>query len=223
MNPTISFQDWCIQHKVYLLLHFYQEGEKPIPPEQIGFSSGKRVRFRCHVCGLSWQRSLNKVTRPPLLQTCPFCEHRKPSPFYSLATEYPELKAEWDTEKNLSTPEDYLPHSKENVYWRCAKNHRWQAKIHDRAKTAEKSRKSGAPVCPYCSGERVSAIYNLTTKYPDIAAEWDYIKNKGQKPEDFPPSQQSKSMVEMFLQPRPSMAGQDFQPHIFGTGLPSMR
>lgn len=94
MKPKMSFRDWCIQNHAYLLLHFYQEGNNPCAPEEIGFSAGKRVRFRCHVCGLSWQRTLNHATRHPVVQTCPFCEHRKPSPFYNLATEYPELKDE---------------------------------------------------------------------------------------------------------------------------------
>ena len=54
MKPKMSFRDWCIQNHAYLLLHFYQEGNNPCAPEEIGFSAGKRVRFRCHVCGLSW-------------------------------------------------------------------------------------------------------------------------------------------------------------------------
>lgn len=116
MKPKMSFRDWCIQNHAYLLLHFYQEGNNPCAPEEIGFSAGKRVRFRCHVCGLSWQRTLNHATRHPVVQTCPFCEHRKPSPFYNLATEYPELKDEWDSEKNPFPPESCLPHSNQNVY-----------------------------------------------------------------------------------------------------------
>ena len=174
------------------MLHFYQEGNNPLPPDKIGFSSGKRVRFRCHVCGLSWRRALNNITNRPLVQTCLFCEHRKPSSFYNLATEYPELKDEWDSERNPFPPESCSPHSKQNVYWRCAKNHRWKAVICDRAETADKARKTGFPVCPYCSGERVSTTYNLAEKYPEIAAEWDYVLNNGQKPEDFPPHSNQK-------------------------------
>lgn len=109
MKPKMSFRDWCIQNHAYLLLHFYQEGNNPCAPEEIGFSAGKRVRFRCHVCGLSWQRTLNHATRHPVVQTCPFCEHRKPSPFYNLATEYPELKDEWDSEKNHSRRKAVCP------------------------------------------------------------------------------------------------------------------
>lgn len=193
MKPKMSFQDWCIQNHTYLLLHFYQEGNNPRTPEEIGFSARECVRFRCHVCGLSWQRTLNHVTRHPAVQTCPFCEHRKPSPFYNMATEYPELKAEWDIEKNPFPPESCLPHSNKTVYWRCTKNHRWKAVICDRAETAGKARQSGAPICPYCSGESVSATYNLAEKYPEIAVEWDYVLNNGQKPEDFLPHSNQKA------------------------------
>ncbi len=38
----------------------------------------------------------------------------------------------------------------------------------------------------------MSATYNLAEKYPEIAAEWDYVSNGGQKPEDFPPGSQKK-------------------------------
>ena len=43
MKPKMSFRDWCIQNHAYLLLHFYQEGNNPCAPEEIGFSAGKRV------------------------------------------------------------------------------------------------------------------------------------------------------------------------------------
>ncbi len=54
-------------------------------------------------------------------------------------------------------------------------------------------------MCPYCSGERVSTTYNLAEKYPEIAVEWDYVLNSGQKPEDFFTAQQPKSLVEMHV------------------------
>lgn len=193
MKPTVTFQDWCVQNQAYLLLRFYQEGNNQIAPEKIGFSSGKQATFRCHICGLSWMRTLNKATRIPVKQACPFCEHQKPSFFYNLATEYPELKAEWDNKRNPSPPEAYLPKSKRSVYWHCIKNHRWAATICDRVKTVEKARRSGRPICPYCSGERVSATYNLITEHPEVAREWDYIKNAGQKPEDFSPHSNYKA------------------------------
>ena len=41
MKPKMSFRDWCIQNHAYLLLHFYQEGNNPCAPEEIGFSAGK--------------------------------------------------------------------------------------------------------------------------------------------------------------------------------------
>lgn len=193
MKPTLTFQDWCVQNRAYLLLRFYQAGNNRIPADKIGFSSGKSVTFRCHVCTLSWARTLNKATRMPVKQACPFCEHQKPSFFYNLATEYPELKAEWDSKRNPSPPEAYLPKSKRSVYWHCIKGHRWEAAICDRVKTVEKARRSGRPICPYCSRERVSATYNLITEYPEVAREWDYIKNAGQKPEDFSPCSSHKA------------------------------
>ena len=220
MKPKMSFRDWCIQNHTYLLLHFYQEGDNPRAPEEIGFSSTEHVRFRCHVCGLSWQRTLNHVTRYPVVQTCPFCEHRKPSPFYNMATKYPELKAEWDIEKNPFPPESCLPHSSKTAYWRCAKNHRWKAVIRDRAKTAEKARQSGAPICPYCAGESVSTTYNLAEKYPEVAAEWGYVLNNGQKPEDFLPHSSHKAWWKCAYNPSHKWSAKISNRTSLGRGCP---
>ena len=220
MNPTMSFQDWCIQQHAYLLLHFYQEGNNPLPPEQIGFSSAKPVQFRCHVCGMSWQRTPNHISTHPLIQTCPFCTHRKPSPFYNLTTEYPELSAEWDSEKNAFPPTICLARSQRNVFWRCAKNHRWRAVIRDRAKSADKARKSGTPVCPYCSGKRASPTYNLATQYPEIAAEWNYTLNHGLKPEDFLPYSQEKIWWRCTYNPSHQWAAKIANRTLLGRGCP---
>lgn len=195
MPPKVSFQSWCIQNDAELLLQFYENGDNAAPPDEIGFSSGKYVQFRCNVCGLSWSKTLNKATRKtglPVVKTCPYCDHRKPSSFYNLAVEYPELALEWDHEKNESAPELKLPNSHEKVFWHCSNNHRWKATIRDRVRTVKKARESGKPICPYCAGEIASTTYNLAVEYPDIAREWDYVQNGDKKPEDFLPHSNEK-------------------------------
>lgn len=134
MKPTMSFQDRRIQNHAYLILRFYHEGENPVPPNEIGFSSRKNVRFRCHLCGLSWQRTLDHIKNHPLVQTCPFCDHRRPGPFYNLATEYPEGSKEWNYIKNKGQKsEDFSPYSNQKVWWICGYDpHQWQARISDR-------------------------------------------------------------------------------------------
>lgn len=187
MKITSTLEFWCRQNNAELLLSHYIEGNNDLPPDQIGFSSSKLVNFRCPVCNLSWTRSLNKATRIPFNQSCPYCSHRKPSSFYNLASEYPDLMSQWDWELNSLAPESCLPTQKDRVYWQCDQGHQWNAVIRDRVKSADTARKSGTPLCPYCSGQKVSPTYNLITEYPDIARRWNYRLNQGLKPEDFSP------------------------------------
>lgn len=89
----------------------------------------------------------------------------------SLASKYPEIAKQWNSEKNLSLkPEMIMPNSNKKVWWKCHKGHEWQAVV--------SSRVSGGNGCPYCSGQKVLTGYNdLGTTNPKIASEWHPIKN----------------------------------------------
>ena len=82
----------------------------------------------------------------------------------------PELAKEWNTKKNGDLkPDDVLPGSHKKVWWKCPKDHEWEAVIRDR--------NAGKP-CPYCSNSKVLQGYNdLVTVHPEIAKEWNYEKN----------------------------------------------
>lgn len=92
----------------------------------------------------------------------------------SLIVSNPELANEWDTEKNgILKPEMFFAGSRQKVWWKCSKGHEWQSDICNRTKG------SG---CPYCSGQRVIiGETDLATTNPELAAEWNYEKNKGLK------------------------------------------
>ena len=184
MKPKETLKDWCLRHNAYLLLHFYEQGNNEEPPEKIGFSAGKKVDWACSVCGVSWTAAPNKVTKYRKLD-CPYCNHRKPAPFYNLETEYPELAAQFDEKANGKLACQYLPTSHSRVQWKCDKNHKWSAVICERVGSAEYARKTNTPLCPYCSGKKASATCNLTTECRELLAEWDYEKNNGRKPEEF--------------------------------------
>lgn len=93
----------------------------------------------------------------------------------------PDLMAEWDWEKNKELglePSVITSGSKKNAWWKCAREHQWQATVH--------SRKDGVQGCPFCSNHRVLAGYNdLVTTHPKIAKEWHTTKNGELKPQDF--------------------------------------
>lgn len=95
----------------------------------------------------------------------------------TLLSEFPELAAQWNYEKNEGlTPEDVAPHSGKKVWWKCKEGHEWQATVNNRA---------NGRGCPYCAGKQVLRGYNdLATKAPDLASEWHPSKNGALTPED---------------------------------------
>lgn len=94
-----------------------------------------------------------------------------------LASQYPDVAAEWDYEKNGDlTPEMVTRGSKRKVWWICSKHGvSWESSIGPRVKGCG---------CKKCRSEKISAKRSvpeagrsLTEALPEIAAEWDYEKN----------------------------------------------
>lgn len=186
-----NFKDWCLENKQLNVLQLYENANNLKASNQIGFSSGQKVWWKCSNCGLSWQQTPNKMNKKKNTG-CPYCNHSRPSYIYNLALLYPELAEEWDYEKNDKLPTDYLPSSSKKVFWKCKYNHRWDSIISDRVESLKKSLLSAKPVCPYCNHERISATYNLVTEFPNIAKQWNYIKNLDLVPMNISPKSQKK-------------------------------
>ena len=106
----------------------------------------------------------------------------------SLATEFHEISAEWDYEKNMPlVPENFAPHANERVFWICSKcGNSWKAAIGDR--TGDD--KNGCPNCAAKRGseKRIQTIINvrgsLASNQPQLLEEWDYKSNKDLLPEE---------------------------------------
>lgn len=80
-----------------------------------------------------------------------------------------ELEKDYIFERN---PEISIITSMETkVWWRCSvnKKHEWQATIRHRLKNH-----SG---CPFCNGKKTLHEESLFALYPEVANQWDYIKN----------------------------------------------
>lgn len=90
----------------------------------------------------------------------------------------PELANEWNYRKNGKLkPENFLPNSNKKVWWKCRKEHEWQAKICSR---------TFGNGCPYCAGRYVvKGETDLSTINPTLAKEWNHDKNGDLKPENF--------------------------------------
>lgn len=94
-----------------------------------------------------------------------------------LKARHPALAEEWDGIKNgRLTPEEVQPGSTKKVWWRCRKGHSWQAAVSSRV---------AGKGCPYCAGRKVMPGFNdLAAAAPELAAQWDYGRNGGLRPED---------------------------------------
>lgn len=81
-----------------------------------------------------------------------------------------ELMKEWDWKKNKNLePKNLTSGSHEKVWWKCKKEHEWEAIVHTRMKGVG---------CPYCAGKKaIKGINDLETLYPNLIEEWDFDQN----------------------------------------------
>ncbi len=88
----------------------------------------------------------------------------------SVLNKYPELIKDWDYSKNKIKPESLTPGSSKIIWWMCEKGHSYSSTLANHIK---------GHGCSYCSNQKALSGYNdLLTKYPEIAKDWDYDKNK---------------------------------------------
>lgn len=104
--------------------------------------------------------------------TCPMCAGRQAIVGETdLFSTNPELKVDWDYDKNIEfDPDTLMANSKKKVWWHCANGHSWEASIQSRA-----IHSTGCPQCNVTNmgKERVP----LSVTHPHLLAEWDYKKN----------------------------------------------
>jgi hypothetical protein len=149
------------------LLREWDYEKNTLDPSQLVIGSNKLAWWRCDK-GHSWECSVAK--RHSDGYGCPYCSgQRVLEGFNDLQSRNPILANEWDYDKNGILPTQITSGSNKIVWWRCEKNHSWQAQI--------RSRNAGKG-CPYCAGRYVLAGFNdLQTLMPELAEEWDYEKN----------------------------------------------
>lgn len=194
----MNLLEWCLQNDAQELLACYLNGGNPLPPEKIGFSSGKVVRWKCPTCGLSWESNPNHMNRRRAgRRVCPYCARERASYFYNVALLYPELAPCWDPAANKLPLDEYAPGSKYKAAWVCEKGHCWTRPICDQV-AAVRRRRKGADVqrislCPYCANQRASVGYNLELMFPELSLEWDYSRNGALVPREVMPYSSQKA------------------------------
>ncbi|MFI8705479.1 zinc-ribbon domain-containing protein [Bacillus sp. NPDC077411] len=145
-------------------------------PEEVYCNSSKRVWWKCKK-GHEWEIPVRNRTKSKT--NCPYCAGKKASADYNLQKFYPLIAAEWDVGKNSNLrPSEFTPSSGKSVWWIGTCGHTYKSQI------ASRIRGQG---CPYCAGKKVLIENSLLIKFPEVANEWDYQKNKAKKPEQFLP------------------------------------
>ena len=154
----------------------YDKNEGKLPTQ---YTKGSETRawFKCDK-GHSWKVRIAERGKG---HKCPYCSNQRVLTGYNdLETTNPELIKEWDYEKNSSiSPKLITSGSMKRVWWLCKKcGYSWKASIGSRAKGTG---------CPVCGAKRTTinrlknnaAKNGLFLKNPNLAIEWDYVKNIG--------------------------------------------
>ena len=140
----------------------------PLTPADVTPHTHRKVWWKCPQ-GHEWQASVHSRAQGT---GCPICTNHIPVVGENtLADRFPQIAQEWDYEKNAPlTPEQVLPGTSRRVWWICPNGHSCRTNIC--------SRTSGGNGCPICAGKAVLTGENdLQTKFPEIAAQWDWEKN----------------------------------------------
>ena len=104
-----------------------------ISPFEIASGTGKKVWWKCNVCGYEWYGSISHRIHG---RGCPYCNHRVVITGQNdLATLKPDLLTEWDYEKNTLKPTEVSLGCGKKAYWKCSVcGHKWAAVIASRTK-----------------------------------------------------------------------------------------
>ena len=107
---------------------------------------------------------------------CPYCScNLVLEGFNDLASEFPQIAAEWSERNYPLRPTMVAAYSNRKVWWKCSKGHEWKAVVYSRMKGAE---------CPVCADRAVLSGYNdLAAIDLNLLDEWDYDMNTDISPE----------------------------------------
>ncbi|KAL3151038.1 hypothetical protein ABBQ38_012907 [Trebouxia sp. C0009 RCD-2024] len=152
-------------------------------PDSVVAHSHQPVGWLCDVCGGKWSVSPNRRVSKTK-SGCPDCANEartKGTKQPTFAECQHSLLAEWDHERNAAQgnyPDKVRLQSHKQIFWLCnrcptGQEHSWSAQPSQRTTR-------GKTGCPYCAGKAACRCNSLQALYPDIAAEWDHVRNKGQ-------------------------------------------
>ena len=148
-----------------------------LKPNKVTAHSDKKVWWLCPTCGEAYYTSI--YSRTSLRTGCPICNNKVVVVgLNDLTTTHPQIAKEWNDKRNGELrPSDIVGGSNKMVWWKCDKEHEWQAQVNSRI------RGRGCPICakvarPISRNKTyLEKNGSLAEVYPKIAAQWHYQKN----------------------------------------------
>ena len=143
-------------------------------------ASGIEVNWKCSN-GHEWKSKIYKQVKS---NKCPYCEDRLLIKGQNdIATVYPNLAKEWDSEANEMKPTEVKASTGTYAFWKCSKGHSWKSNIGNRI--------SGKG-CPYCAGKYpIKGENDLATLFPWVVNEWNFDLNR-KGPDEYLPKSNCK-------------------------------
>ena len=100
-------------------------------PDKIKLHSRKHINWVCHKCPLGHLHTYKAKPNNYAVHNsgCPFCSGKELCECNSLQTLFPQSVEEWDYDRDEGTPADYASSSDVVVWWKSAKQGKWQQEI----------------------------------------------------------------------------------------------
>jgi len=131
------------------ILKFWDFDRNKVDPMTVLPGSNKKYWW-VFDCGHSCQKSPKSIKNG---SKCPYCavgNTQLLEGYNDLATKAPNLVAEWSENNKNLLPSNFLSGSKKKVWWKCQKDHEWQAVIDNRYRRVAS--------CPQCSSKGTSKL-----------------------------------------------------------------
>ena len=170
----VKHQTGCLicsnQHKLLSVVspkifeEFDIENNYGIDPKLLFIGSGKKINWKCKVCGNQWGQNID--IRVNLGTKCKLCSSKE----NLFVNTHPELLKEWDYDKNIGiNPKILLNGSNVKVWWKCKKcGNSFQTDIYNRTTRNSK--------CGKCR-VRTKTMLPFLDIYPKLLKELDNKKN----------------------------------------------
>jgi len=149
--------------------------DSALSPKEVSAGSHKVVYWK-GICGHIWDAPISKRVDG---QGCPICAGKRVQLGENdLFSQFPELKEQWNFEKNSDiNPASLTAGSDLNVWWICEEGHEWNSFVHNRTG----NKKQG---CPVCSGRTVKSGFNdIASQNPELVRIWNFDKNADLTPD----------------------------------------